>query len=186
MKKLAVLLAFVVLLAGCSGSNAQMDRVLALRSKLLQGKGCRFDAVITADYGKNLYEFTLQCTADEKGNLEFTVIQPESIAGISGRISAQGGALTFDDQALAFDLLAEGQFSPVSAPWIFLKTIRSGYIRACGVDDEYLLANMEDSYADDALQLDVWLGQGDLPIRGEILYAGRRCLSMDVKNFQIL
>ncbi len=186
MKRLVAIVTLVFLLSGCSSKDAQMDRVLALRSKVLQSKGCTFDAVITADYGKELCEFTLSCTADEKGNVQFTVKEPAGIAGITGSISAQGGKLTFDDKAVAFELLADGQFSPVSSPWLFVKTLRGGYIASCGKDGDHLLATIHDSYKDDALVLDIWFGAEDIPIRAEILWKDRRFLSMEVKNFRYL
>lgn len=163
-----------------------MDRVLALRSRVLQSKGCSFDAVITADYGKEICTFTLSCTADEKGNVQFTVKEPAGIAGISGNISAKGGELTFDDKAVAFELLADGQLSPVSSPWVFVKTLRGGYIASGGKDGDYLLATIHDSYKDDALVLDIWFDDDDVPVRAEILWKDRRYLSMDVKNFRFL
>ena len=42
---------------------------------------------------------------------------------------------------------------------------------------------MDDSYAEDALRMEIWLNGDDLPVRGEIYYGGRRILSLDVKNF---
>lgn len=186
MKRLVAIVSLVFLLTGCSAKDPQMDRVLALRSKMLQSKGCSFDAVITADYGKEICSFTLSCTADDTGNVKFTVMEPAGIAGISGNISAQGGNLTFDDKAVAFELLADGQLSPVSSPWVFVKTLRGGYIASSGKDGEYLLATIRDSYNDDALVLDIWFDDDDVPVRAEILWKDRRYLSMDVKNFRFL
>ncbi len=186
MKRLAAIVLLMVLLCGCAGHDGQMDRVLALRARLLQSNGCSFDAVITADYGEQVHKFTLACVADEKGTVSFTVNAPENIAGITGRIDSDGGKLTFDDQLLAFPLLADGQLSPVSSPWVLIKTLRGGYINACGNDGDYLLATVDDSYADDALQLDIWINGENTPVRAEILWQGRRFLSMEVKNFRIV
>lgn len=186
MKRLAAVIFLMLLLCGCTKNDEQMDRVLALRAKLLQSKGCSFDAVITADYGDAIHRFTLACQSDEKGTLTFTVSAPENIAGITGRVDGEGGKLTFDDQLLAFPLLADGQVSPVSGPWIFVKTLRSGYITACGGDGDFLLTTIDDSFADDALQLDIWLTGEDVPVRAEILWRNRRFLSLEVKNFRFL
>jgi hypothetical protein len=90
------------------------------------------------------------------------------------------------DKVIAFDLLADGQLSPVSAPWVFMKALRSGYLTSCGKEGEYLRLAVDDSYADDALHLDIWLGEGDLPVRAEILWQGSRVLSMEVGNFTFL
>ena len=184
MKRFACLL-LVIFLVGCSGGTGEIERGMALRSRLLSGEGCTFDAQITADYGDNLYVFELSCEGNNKGDISFTVKSPESIAGITGKIDREGGKLTFDDTVLHFELMADDQISPISAPWILLKTLRSGYLRAAGMEEELLRLTIDDTYAEDALQLDIWLGEGDLPVRCEMLYADRRILSLNVKNFRI-
>lgn len=158
---------------------------MSLRSVLLS-KSVEFDTVITADYGDKTYTFEASCTADPQGGLTFTVTQPQTIAGITGSISKNGGKLTFGDQALAFPMLADGQVTPVSAPWILMNTLRSGYLTSCGKEGDGLRLAIDDSYEDDALHLDIWLDGNDLPIRGEILWQGRRILSMEVKNFRFV
>ena len=186
MKRIAAILCLVLMLTGCSGAGAELDRAMTLRAKLLAAQGVSFDSVITADYGDKTYTFSASCKIDGQGNLSFTVQEPKSIAGITGTVSQTGGKLTFDDKALAFDVLADGLVSPVSGPWLLMKTLRSGYLTSCGVQGDYLRLAIDDSYADDALHLDIWLDGGDIPVRGEILWQGRRILSLEVKNFQIL
>ena len=184
MKKAALLL-ILVLLTGCSQKNESLDSAMELRSRLLSGGGCSFTAHITADYGDELYEFTLICQGDPNGGLEFSVAQPESISGITGKISEAGGALTFADTSLEFPLLADGQLSPVGAPWILLKTLLGGYLTACGMEDDLLRLTIYDSYEEDALQMEVWLDSENRPVQAEIIYDGRRILTMEIENFQI-
>ena len=186
MKRIAVVLCVLLLLTGCAGTQEQLDRAMALRSKLLAASGCSFDAVVTADYGDLSYTFSMNCQGDDQGNLQFSVTEPETIAGISGTVSATGGKLTFDEKALTFGLRADGLVSPVSAPWVLLKTLRSGYLTSCGQEGEYLRLSIDDSYAEDALHLDIWLGEGDLPIQSDIYWQGRRLLSVKVENFTFL
>ena len=185
MKKAAVCAVLLVLLTGCSQENRELERGMELRTKLLKGEGCSFSADIAADYGDALYTFSMDCQADAQGNLTFTVTAPESISGITGKISDTGGSLTFDDTALFFPLMADDQISPVSAPWIFLKTLRGGYLTCAGSEEDLLRLTIDDSYEDDALQLDIWLNGEDVPIRAEILYDGRRIVTMDIEDFQI-
>jgi len=162
-----------------------MDRAMALRSKLLL-QGAEFDAQITADYGDKMYTFSVSCIVDPQGKLYFTVNEPQSIAGIEGTLSSEGGKLTFLDQALAFPELADGQITPVCAPWVLMNTLRSGYLTSCAKEGEGLRLSIDDSYKDDALHLDIWLDGQDAPVRGEILWQGRRILSMEVKNFRFV
>ena len=185
MKRILSLLLTVLLLSGCKGADDEMDRAMALRSKML-ARGVSFEAVITADYGDKLHSFSLACQTDAQGNLTFSVLQPEVIAGITGRLTAAGGKLTFDAAALAFPLLADGQLTPVAAPWILIKTLRSGYLTSCGADGQYLRLAIDDSYEDDALHLDIWLDEARLPGHADVLENGRRILSLDVSNFVIV
>lgn len=186
MRKLGVLVLICMFLVGCDGTSTEIERGMALRSRILQSSKCSFDAEITADYGDKVHIFSVSCEADQKGDIRFRVSEPESIAGITGTINGDGGHLTFDDTALHFDLLADEQLSPVSAPWILMKTLRSGHLTSACTEDGRIRLTIDDSYDEDALNLDIWLDQQDLPERGEILYDGRRILSLAVKNFAIM
>ena len=185
MKRILLIVLSVLLLSGCTADRALENRALALRSKLLNSNACSFDAVVTADYGDKLYSFSLNCAVEGAGIMTFTVSQPETISGITGTISLQGGKLTFDDKVLSFSLLADEQLSPVSAPWILYKTLTGGYLTSCVQEGDYLRLSLDDSYEEDALHLDVWLGAGDLPMQAEILYDNRRILTLQIENFRI-
>jgi len=185
MKRIIGIVCLLVLLSGCAKGEAELDRAIALRTKLLS-QGVSFDAEITADYGDKTYTFSVSCKTDTGGNLVFSVREPAGISGISGTVSVSGGKLTFDDQALAFPLLADGQLSPVSGPWILMNSLRSGYLSSCGAEGNLLRVAIDDSYAQDALHLDIWLDEKDCPVRGEILWKGRRLLSIAVSNFVFL
>ena len=183
MRKLLAVFFAVVFLSGCSGEDQSLDKAMSMRARLLDSQGCSFRAVITADYGDKLYEFVMQCSTDSEGALSFTVTSPETIAGITGTISSGEGKLIFDDQALVFSLLADGQVTPVSAPWIFIKALRSGYLSACTKTENGLRLAVDDSYEEDALHLDIWTDETEIPIYCEILWQGRRVVSLDIKNF---
>lgn len=182
MKRIFCILMVVLLLTGCSGGNAELERAMGIRAGLI-AKTVEFDTAITADYGDVSYVFSMHCRVDPTGNMTFEVTAPETIAGISGSVSATGGKLTFDDTALAFELMADGQLTPVSAPWVLLKALRSGYLSSCCMEGELLRAAIDDSYEEDAMHLDVWFGSDDAPNQAEIYWLGRRLLSLKIENF---
>lgn len=186
MKRVLAVLMILLTLTGCTGGSDELDRAMGLRDALLKGNGCTFETVITADYGDKIYNFRMKCRSDSAGDVVFEVMHPETIAGISGTLSNVGGKLTFDDQALMFEMLADGQITPVSTPWLFVHTLRSGYVKACGKDGNGLHIQIDDSYKEDALHLDIFTNEKDMPIRVELLWQGRRIVSMDVENFTIL
>ena len=175
----------MIVLSGCSGENRDMERCMALREKMLV-TGCSFRGTVTADFGDSVYSFTLDCSGDSEGNLSFSVLSPEEISGIGGTIRAGKGKLEYLDTVLAFPLLADGELSPVSAPWILLTALRSGYLASCGKEGDMLRLTVHDSYAEDALCLDVWLDGNNVPKRAEFLWQGRRVLSMELEDFRFV
>ena len=137
MKRLfAALLICITFLAGCSDNEGSLNKGLELRNMLLSASGCSFQAAVTADYGDRLYTFCVECVSDKEGKLTFCATAPESISGISGFVSYDRSALTFDDEVLAFPKLTDKEISPVSAPWILINTLKSGYLTACGKTEE--------------------------------------------------
>lgn len=185
MRRPVLLLFFLVFLTGCQQKNAELERGIALRSKLLKAETYSFGLDITADYGDTVQSFSMDCEADREGNIRFCVTAPKTISGITGEIEEEGGKLTFDEEVLCFDLLAEEVLSPVSAPWVLIKTLRAGYLTSAGMDGDQILMSIDDSYEEDALQVDIWLDENDLPMEADILHEGRRILSLKVNNFAL-
>ena len=183
MKRILAVLLVLLTLTGCSGQSSELDRAMELRQRVLSGNGCTFDAVITADYGEKIYTFGMKCAADAAGNITFEVTQPETISGITGTISDDVGKLTFDEYALAFEMLADGQITPVSAAWLMIRSLRSGYVSACGKEGDGLYIQIDDSYLAGSLQMDIWTNETDLPVRVELIYQSKRIVSIDVENF---
>ena len=110
--------------------------------------------------------------------MAFEVTGPEPISGITGTLTRSGGALTFDDTILGFPMLAEGRLAPVSAPWILLKALRSGYISSVGRESDGWRLTVLDSYEEDALVLDIWFDDDWQPKHSEILFKGEKILTL--------
>ena len=180
-----ILPAFVALIffLGCESSN-EIDKSLLFRDSLIKAQSCTFTATITADYGSEMHQFTVDCISDKHGTLSFSVIEPKSIAGVSGTITETDCHLTFDDKLLVFPPLADGQITPITAPWLLLKALREGYISGAESQNDMLHIAVDDSYEENPILLDVWIVENNV-VRGEILYKGRRILSVDVENFEL-
>ena len=183
--RLAVFLCMVLMLCGCKNGNEPLNKALAIRNQLLTGDGCSFTAEVHADYGEKLYIFKMDCQVDEAGKLTFKILEPTTIQGITGKVSADGGAITFDDKILAFPTIADGQITPVSAPWLIIKTLRSGYLKSCADLDDGFEMIIDDSYEEETLQLSV-VARGKMPISAEIFWQGRRVLTITIEAFTYL
>lgn len=182
---IASIFCIVIVLSGCKNSDTSTDKALLLRNRILNSNGCSFSADVTADYGEKVYQFTMDCETDSEGNLKFTVTAPTSIEGITGKITDNGGGITFDDKVLAFQTIADDQVTPVTAPWLLLKTLRSGYIRGCTDGDDSYQITIDDSYEEEALRLHIYVQDG-VPVSSEIFWKERRILTVTVENFNYL
>ena len=172
----------LVFLLGCSANDPAMEAALELRSRCLGSSQVSFRAEISADYITHIDSFTLECSQDGDGTLTFAVLEPDDIEGIRGTVSGTEGTVEFDDTVLAFPLMAEGRLSPLSGPWVLMQAIRSGNILAAGREGELFHLTIDDSYADNALTVDLWLEDGAV-CQAEIAWEGRRCLTMTVEEY---
>ena len=180
---MAVLLAFM--LTGCDTGNDALNHAMDLRKRILETQECRFQSAVTADYGENIYTFQMDCVVDSSGTLEFTVTDPQTIDGMTGRITDSEASLIYEDKILAFPMLADGTLTPVSAPWIFINTLRSGYITGCGEEKDGLCLYIDDSYEENPLHLQIHTDEIANPVSAEIIWKDRRILSLDIRNFTI-
>ena len=175
---------FFLLCLFLSGCQSTEDAAIALRQRVLQAESVRFEAEVTADYGDTLSVFTLDCQGSSQGDVTFQVLAPESIEEITGTVKAGKGALTFDGTALSFPLLADGQLSPVSAPWLFLRVLRGGNLLSQGAEGELTRVTFRDGFREEDLLADVWLSGDSDPVRCEFLHKGHKILSITLRSFR--
>lgn len=185
MKRLCSVFLLLILLAGCAPADKYMERAASLREKFVTLDSA-FTLHIHANGASSISAFSLDCKTQEEGKVVFEVLAPEAISGVTGELSAVGGALTFDEMAVSFPMLAEGRVSPVSLPWLLTNTLRSGYLSTCGKDGEHLRLTIYDSYADNALQMDIWIDEEETPRQVEVIWKNRMILSATIENFRFL
>ena len=186
MKRVWSVILIALVLLGCKQENRGLEQGIQFRSELLRAKECRFISEIVADYGEEVHSFLLENVVDSHGRVSFCVLEPDSIAGIQGEILNSEGKIIFDNTILAFPLLTDDKLSPISASWILMKSLRSGYISSSCMDGDLLRLTINDSFEEDALMLDVWLSQNNEPVHAEILHKGERILTVEISDFRIL
>lgn len=185
MKIAAVFLFFVCIFSGCSKEDPLLDQATELRKSLLTADSCTFHAVITANYTDEIYTFQMECSVDNSNNLTFTVKDPATISGICGNISDDEAALTFDDKILAFPILADGQISPVSAPWVLINTLKGGYLTGCGKEENGACIYIDDNFEENPMHLQIYTDPAMTPVSADIFWNDRCILSMEIRDFVI-
>ena len=186
MRRVSFILLLTLILSGCKNGADGMDGAIQLRYRIMNAPKTSVRCLISADYGQEVYAFQMDCNFDSAGNMQFTVLAPESISDISGTIDAQQANIIFDDQVLAFPLMADGYISPISSPWFFMKTLRSGYIESCVAYEDGYCITAKDSFEDKPLQLEIYTDKEFKPYHTDFLWNGRRILSIHHDDFQCM
>ena len=186
MKRILSVLIICLLFSGCTSGTDAMDDALQFRRRLTESENYSFECTVTADYNDYIYSFSMQCNFDRQGNMEFSVLEPDTISGITGKMDSDGGKFTFDDQVLMFPMLADGYISPISAPWLISSIIRGGYIHSAVKTDNGLHFIYHDSFYEEPVQLEVFTDSSGNLKDAEILWQGRRILTLTVRNFSYM
>ena len=183
MKVWFVVVIVLIQLCGCGSQPEGVSDAMKLRDRYYKSGGCQFQANVSADYGDCVYIFGMDCRADNVGTLDFTVTEPQTIQGITGSVSDEGGKLTFDDKAVLYEPLADGQVIPAIAPWLMIRALRSGYIKAVSATGQSRLITFDDTYQSENFQVLISVDQDGIPQNSEIIWQGRRILTLELKNF---
>jgi len=183
MRRCIALFLVIFMLCGCSKSDTNVNKGIAVRSLFMREAGVSFVADITADYGDATHEFSVKCDAAPTGDVAFTIVKPDTICGITGKITAAGGQLQFADKLLLFEPMVFGQISPVLAPWLTVKAIQGGYIRSQSQDQDGCQLMIEDTYRDVQLEVILTLNRENIPVCSEIIWSNGRILTVKITQF---
>ena len=138
MRKLVLcVLMTTLLLAGCgqAGGNEAEELALTIRGEHLGMDRCTAQVSVTADYGQRVYEYEMAVAVTGEETL-LVLSAPETVAGLTARISGEDSALEFDGLSVETGPLDPDGLTPVSAVPALLEAVRSGYITACGLEGE--------------------------------------------------
>ena len=182
MRRIFLLVLILVMLTGCKSEESILSQGIAFRGALLSAGGCSFRGEITVDYGQEVSSFTLDCVADHEGNVSFRVLEPETIADITGTIARDEGVVTYDGLQLAFPLLVYDRISPVSAPGLVVECWLKEFILSAGISQNIYRATYEKKIQEKILLIDTYF-EKDIPISAEVCYNGNRIIEMKISEF---
>lgn len=143
-KRLLCVLMMTLLLAGCgqTGGNEAEELALSIRGEYLAMDNCTVQAAITADYGQRVYEYEMAVAVGEEETV-LTLSAPETVAGLTARLTGEENLLEFDGVSVETGPLDENGLTPVSAVPALLEAARSGYITACALEEDGTLLRMD-------------------------------------------
>ena len=190
---LCVLMTGPVLLSACgAGGNVSPEEELALaiRGEYLAMPGCSTQLSVTADYGQRVYEFEMDAAVTEEETV-LTLTAPDTVAGITARVTEEGGALEYDGLILDTGELGPDGLSPMSAFPALLTAAGSGFITACAQEEregETLLrvtCAAPDASPGEGVETVLWFRPDTHQLMGgEIWTEGLRVICCRCKNFR--
>lgn len=135
----------LLLLTACGragGGNEAEQLALLIRSEYMEMNTCTAAAEITADYGQRVYQYTMEvAVSGEETVLNLTA--PETVAGITARLKEKDSLLEYDGVVVETGPMDGEGLTPVSAVPVLLETARSGYIRACSLEEDGALLRVD-------------------------------------------
>ena len=135
----------ILLLSACTGGaegNEAEELALQIRGEYLAMGSCAGQAAITADYGQRVYQYELAVAVDGE-EITLTLSAPDTVAGITARVTGQDGQLEYDGLSVETGPLDPEGLSPVSAVPALLEGARSGYIVSCALEEDGTLLRMD-------------------------------------------
>lgn len=180
------MIALVVLclfLCGCSEKKSAVSPAVEFRAQLVQAGGCSYIAQICADFGENVETFTVSCRSLADGTTELTILQPESLEGLTATVTQKGGSINYDGMAADFGLMADDSLAPAAAPALMVACWSSEYIAYGGAEEGRYRAGYEKGFDEAVLKVDTWF-ENHLPIYAEVCYNDMRILRLTITEFQ--
>lgn len=192
---LCLLLAGLCLLPGCgakkSGGDAE-ELALEIRGALIAMTGLTGQTVITADYGEQVYSFTLDIAYDSATGAVLTVAEPEIIAGLTARIQNGGASISYDGASLETGSLSGSGASPIEALPLLLAQARTGYLAESVFEtvDETETVRMTctdaPAHAGAGTQTVLWFDKETrVPLRAEIFSDGVRVITCTFSGIEM-
>lgn len=160
-----------------------MQQALQLRTELLQAGGCRYAADVSVNYDDVRFDFSLDCVCGADGAARMTIRAPQTLAGIAAELSASSARVEFEDTAVAFGLMADGNLAPMQLPQLFVQALCADYISSAGREGDAVRVTYLHGYDDDELTVDVWLSGALLPEYAEVSYQGQMLAAMTITDF---
>ena len=181
----------ILLLAACGGGSAggseEETLALAIRGEYLEMTSCAATAEITADYGQRVYQYTMSVEASEE-ETALVITAPETVVGITARLKGKDSLLEYDGIAVETGPMNQQGLTPVSAVPALLEETRSGYMRACALEEDGTLLRMDcgdpEGEPGKGVETTLWFdAETHALARGEIRVDGFRAILCEFTQF---
>ena len=173
------------MLCGCGAKNQSDGAQMALnfRQRLLAGT-CSFQAALRAEYEDTVSCFAVTCTHSAEAGTSMTIVEPETLAGITAQVTGKEAKIVFEDTQAAFGSIQGLGASPMTAPQLLANAWEAGYIALTGMEDDMLRVKYLLGYVEEELTVDTWFLAGG-PVHAEISSDGQKIIDAAITDFTI-
>lgn len=136
MRKFLCALMMILTLTACGGTGGGKEAeelALTIRGEYLAMTSCAANAVLTADYGQRIYRYEVAAAVTGEETV-LTLSAPDTVAGLTARLSGKEGRLEFDGAILETGALSGDGLTPMTAIPALLQAARSGYLDTCTLE----------------------------------------------------
>lgn len=132
-RTLSCVLMMTLLLCACGGKEKGGAEQLAarIRAEYLSAAEVHAEAELSAVYGEEVFDFTVDVRWRREGETVLTVTEPEMLSGVTARIREKETLLEYDGAGLSLGMLDPGGLTPVSAMPAMMEQITTGYMARC-------------------------------------------------------
>ena len=165
MKKallLPIMLCILLVLSACGG-NAE-DEFGSFCAELEQAQSIGFTAKLRAEYEDKTANFKLAYTQNAEG-IKVTIIEPETISGISARVKDDSARLEYDGVILDIGSLDANGLCPMSALPVTVMALRNAHVDSVWEENGMTAARL---IVSDDTSVTVWLDGEMIPCSAEI------------------
>lgn len=188
----ALMITLCLALAACAGMDSDAEKAaLGFRTSLLAAGGCDMTARVVADYGDRVYEYTLECKYRRNAQGAVTVVEPEIIAGVTTTLEGKNTTLSYSDLNLDTGKLEGSELTPVGCLPSIALAWEEGYISTTGYESldgvDCLLVTILTGYDSSHTEYRTWFEKDSMnPVRSEVIFGGRRIISCDYLNYNLI
>ncbi|MBQ3054843.1 MAG: hypothetical protein IJC88_01930 [Oscillospiraceae bacterium] len=161
------------LLCGCSFSRTVETDEAGIRTRYRDLTKTTLRAEVSAEFSDRVSTYLLDYVYRKDGESCITVVEPESIAGITVKLSGETPILSVGETSLETGALDENGLTPISALPRLIRLWESSAAQVEAVKEngkEYLLAVYEEN---DCVYRTLFSRESYLPVRGEIFSADK-------------